>query len=198
MDITQITDHVNRALDRVVLQFKNSGLLKGLIGALSTEVQVLEDGLWGLLQAVRSVSTATGTTLEKIGALVGAPVRGTRSDAQLRNRINAQILANRGSGEAANIYAVSKLIVSAWNISGQPKITEYYPGEYEIACTPRHTIVNSDAEARELAAILADISAAGVHAIVISQQIAEASAFSFAGGTGLGFGAGDFTAAYDK
>lgn len=197
MAIEQIVDHANRALDRVITQFRESAFFKGLLTALSAEAQEVEDALWGLMQAYRTVSVATGTTLDNIGKLVGAPARGTKTDTQYRNRINAQIIANLGSGDFDSIYEISKLIVSAWAVSGQPKITEHL-GAYEIAANPRGTIINSDAEARELAILLNDISAAGVRGIVISQQVDEDDAFAFDGGTGLGFGAGDFTGAYDK
>ena len=198
MSLSQITDHVQRALDRVVTQFRESGFFKGMLSVLSAEVQANEDGLWSLLQAIRSVAVATGTTLDNIGALVGTPPRGIKSDVQYRTRIEAQIIANRCSGESARIYAIAKKMVSAWNVANQPRITEYLPGTYEIACDPRSTIVNDETEAKELATLLNDASAAGVRAIVISQQVAEASAFAFAGGTGLGFGSGDFTGAFDK
>lgn len=198
MALSQITDHAQRAVDRLVTQFRESGFMKGMLRVLSAQVQESEDGAWGMLQAIRSVATAMGTTLDKLGALVGAPVRGLKNDTQYRARVNTQIAANRGSGEFASIYNISKLMVAAWNVIGQPKITEYVPGVYEIACDPRSSVVNDELEARELAIILNDSSSAGVRSIVISQQVAAASAFAFDGGTGLGFGAGDFTGAFDK
>lgn len=198
MALAQITDHIQRALDRVVTQFRESGFVKGMLSIFAGETQASEDGLWSMTQAVRSVPTATGTTLDNLGALVGTPVRGLKSDTQYRARVSTQIVANRGSGEFDSVYEVSKLMVGAWNVSGQPKITEYFPGVYEIACDPRASIVNDELEARELAIVLNDSSAAGIRGIVISQQVAAAAAFAFDGGTGLGFGAGDFTGAFDK
>lgn len=198
MGIEKITDHVTRAVDRLVSQFQNSGFLKGTASVLAGEAQALEDGLWDMLQAIRSVAVATGTTLDSIGALVGTPVRGGKTDTQYRNRVNTQIIANRSSGDAVSIYAVARQGVIAWNVPNQPRIRENFPGVYEIAAEPRGSISNDDTDARELAVLLNGASSAGVRAIVISIQVAPALAFAFDGGTGLGFGAGDFTAAYDQ
>jgi len=197
--LAQILDHATRAVDRLASQFKNAGFLKGLISVFSGQVQEVETAFWGELRATRSVANATATTLDNIGALVSAPNRGTKNDAQYRNRVNTQIAANKSSGDDAVIYAVSKLTVSAWAVSGQPKITEHFPGSYVVQCTPINSVVNSDAEARELAKILADVSAGGVRGIVVSQQVPANQAFGFVGGpSSLGFENGRLVGAYDK
>ncbi len=195
--LTRITDHAARAVGRLVSQFYESTRLRGLVAALADEVQAVETALFDTLEAFRSITTATGDALDKIGALVGAPVRGPRNDAEYRARILTQIFVNRSSGSARDIYTIARALVPVWAVADQPKILDQPPGAYILAADPVGSIVNTEAEARELAQILNDANSAGVRGIVLSQGQAPAVSFSFDNGPGLGFGDGEFTGAYD-
>lgn len=203
MALAQIIDHAARALARLPAQLKTSVRLRGLITAVANEIQELEDALFGLL-AVRDIDAAETTTLDNLGDLVDAPVRGLRSDAQYRRRIRAQILANKSDGENAVIYAVAKEIVDTWDIDDQPQIEDdSHSGAYLVhgyiapGEDAADTVLCTTAQARELGQLLDDMSSAGVRAIVYSQpQTAELS-FCMGGGVGAGFGDGIFVGAYD-
>lgn len=196
MSLSQIIDHAAQAVARLAAQFGESTYLRGLISAVGDEVQTLENALYELL-VTRDVDTATDMTLANLGRLVGAPPQGPRSTAEFRARIKTQILANRSTGNPADIYAISKEVIADWDVAGQPKITEQTIATYEIGATPQGFVTNDTEAAKDLARILNDSSSAGVHSIVISQAQAPGFTFCFDGGVGLGFGDGGFIGAYD-
>jgi hypothetical protein len=196
--MTKIVDYIVRAIARLLMQFKSSPKLKGLVSVLAGQAQEIEDALWDTQESVRDINIAYGATLTRIGQLIGAPARGLYTDAQYRPILQATIIANNTAGSAADIYAISKFLVLPWAVAGQPRITEDARAVYEISANPRASIVNTTEDAIRLSRMLNDVSAAGVRAIVHSQPQTEALSFAFAGGTGLGFGAGDLVAAYDK
>jgi hypothetical protein len=192
----KIIDHVARAMSRLSQAFKKSTGLLSLVRVFVGQVQAAEDAL-GPLTAVRDPAVAEGAVLDGIGALVGAPARGTKTDAAYRARIAAQAQANRGFGGADIITTISRYVVAPWAVAGNPRITESV-GAYEIACSPRGTIVNNIADAHELAVTLNANRASGYRAIVISQHQSNATSFGFLGGGALGFsGAGLFVGAYE-
>lgn len=204
--IKTITDHAVQAVSRLVTQFQDSPRLKGFITVLANEVQAAEDGLNAMRAQLRDYTVAADNALDNIGSLIGAPARGPRDNISYRLRIAAQILVNRSSGESASLYGIAKGIVTAWNVSGQPKIVDCVPGHATMK--PVGAVRNSDAQARELAQVLngsrenPGAAAAGVRIIVHSRPdtVAEGGFFRFAGGGGApaGFGVGNFTSAYDK
>lgn len=194
--LAQILNHAAKAVDRLAAQFTESPLFKGMITAIGNEVQTLEDGLWGLL-VTRDIDNATGQTLANIARLVGAPPQGAKTTTEFRNRIKAQVIANRSDGAPGVVYQVSKRIIPAWDVNGQPKVTEQTHATYEIHANPKGALVNTIEQGKELARLLDDVNPAGVRGIVISQSIAASAAFSFANGPGQGFGDGAFVGAYD-
>ncbi len=206
--IDQILDHASRAVNRLAQQFKEATGLKGLLTSISSEVQAVEDALTILRLQIRDINTAEGDALDRIGNLVGAPIRGPRDDASYRARVKATIIVNKSRTVSADIYSIAKGIVDAWNVDGQPKIIEHPPACFEIGCYPATELTNDDDQARELARVLngsrtADgAKAAGVRAIVMSRPdtVATDNFFRFAGGSGpsAGFGVGKFKGAYDQ
>lgn len=132
--ISKIIDHASLALGRLVSQFANSPKLTGMITAISNECQAIEDALWDVLTDFRDPTVATGTTLDNIGDLIGAPVRGPKNDTQYRNRIAGQVVINRSSGESGSIYGIAKGLVDAWNVANQPRARETGPAQFTIGC----------------------------------------------------------------
>ena len=95
-----ITDHEARALSRTRLQFRSSVEMLGIIAALAREVQAIEDALNGLASAIRADPlTATGDALDRIGELLGAPIRGDRVDAWFKLFVETQRLTNVAFGD---------------------------------------------------------------------------------------------------
>lgn len=133
--ISKIVDSAAIAVTRLASQFKDAVKLNGLIVALANEAQSVENALWDLFLANRDPSVATGATLDNIGDLIGAPVRGPRNDASYRLRITGQVAINRSNGESGAIYAIAKGLVAAWNVANQPRIRHTTgPAEYTIGC----------------------------------------------------------------
>lgn len=200
--ISKIVDFAAIAVGRLASEFKEAVKLQGMITALSNEAQAVENALWDLFLANRNPAVATGATLDNIGDLVGAPVRGPRDDASYRLRIAGQIAINRSSGESGSIYAIAKGLVAAWNVANQPRIAETGAGCYTVRCDPPTQLQNDTEEARELAHVLVDASSAGVRAIVFSRSdtVGGTGFFRFAGGAGpaRGFGVGALIGAYDR
>lgn len=194
--LAQILDHATKAVQRLAGQFKESPLFKGMVSAIGDEVQSLENALYELL-TTRDIDAASGQTLANIGRLVGAPPQGARSTSEFRNRIKTQIGVNRSDGSASSIYTISKLVVPAWDVADQPKITDEPHATYVVQCDPPGSVVDDYEAARDLARILREANPAGVHGIVISQNQSEGSSFCFDGGAGLGFGDGEFIGAFD-
>lgn len=204
--IKTITNHAAQALGRLATQFRDSPRLKGFITVLSNEVQAAEDALNNMRAQLRDYTVAADDALDRIGALIGSPVRGPRDNATYRLRIAGQILVNRSSGDGASIYGIAKGLVTAWNVANQPKITEHTAAHATIG--PNGAVRNLDSQARELAQVLngsrtnPGAASAGVRIIVKSRPdtVAEAGFFRFAGGGGApqGFGVGNFISAYDK
>ena len=104
MALVAIDDHVSRALARVRLQFRDSADVLGMLGALATEVQAVEDGLNGLRAALRDYNAATGKTLEEIGKVVSSPARGLRTDAELRSAVGASVIRNGSFGRIKDVF----------------------------------------------------------------------------------------------
>lgn len=196
---TQITDYADRVLARLALQFANATNLKGILDALASEIQEAEEGLFDL-QLTREFDSAEDVTLDKIGQLVGAPARGSKSNYLYQLRVGAQLLINRGSGDINTIYQVAEKIIPGWATAGAT--IEEYVGSFEISGTPIDGITEPTTQARELAATLRDVAGAGIRAIVMhrAESIGGGTAFRFAGGAGgaTGFGVGKFRAAYDE
>jgi hypothetical protein len=204
--IRTISDHAAAALGRLATQFRESPRLKGFITVVANEVQACENAFNDMRAQLRDYTVAADDALDKIGNLIGAPVRGPRNNVDYRLRIAAQILTNRSSGEGASLYGIAKGIVAGWNVVGQPKLVDCVPAHATMK--PVGAVRNIDAQARELAQVLngsrehPGAASAGVRIIVFSRPdtVAEGGFFRFAGGAGppQGFGVGNFISAYDK
>lgn len=195
--LTLLTDYAARAVNRLAFQFKQSPLLKGMVTAIADEAQELENALYGLL-VTRDVNNANDKALDNLGSLVGAPQRGAKNNTQYRNRVKVQVKANKSHGLDATIYEIAKLMVTAWNVAGQPRIYEdAHRGYYLRSDKDVAGVVSDLDEVLELARLLPEVNPAGVRAIVIHQSVEDADAFCFANGPGKGFGEGALNGAYD-
>lgn len=97
-DISKISTHVADALKRLFQQYKGKNV-EGLLTSLVTGYQSLE-GIFFDLKEDRTLSNATGDTLENIGAIVGVTRFFGESDADYRKRVKLAIFKNRAQGTA--------------------------------------------------------------------------------------------------
>lgn len=184
MALTQVTDHVARALARMPEQFKNNVTQPGIVVAFASQVQEIEDAAFGLL-AARSIDLAVGTQLDRIGKIIGAPRMGA-VDADYRLVLKATILINRRSGEIETMLQILAILVPGCT----PMLAE----------SPVHAIVMMAAVAAcpnptKVRALLALAKMAGVKLVFKSSTYDAPARFCFAGGAGLGFGAGHMISA---
>lgn len=139
ISVSQIIDSASLAIARLVSQFKTAPRITGMITAISNECQAVEDALWDVYTEFRDYTVATGDALDKIGDLVGAPVRGPRNDASYQHRVAGQVIINRSSGESASIYGIAKNLVDAWDVTAQPITRKSGIEQFTIGCAPTTT-----------------------------------------------------------
>lgn len=89
--LVHIVDHVDRARDDLLWQFKDSPRLVSLVEAMANAVQIFEDEAWNVY-INRALQDAEGDQIDKFGAIVGE-ARGGLSDADYRKIIEARALA---------------------------------------------------------------------------------------------------------
>lgn len=107
---SQITDHTDQALERLVEQFKEKANIVKLLTALTGTVQDAEDALWALF-VERTVDTAIGVHLDAIGKKVGQ-VRGGMIDETYRRFIRARIATNRSRGTIGDVLRIARLVLN--------------------------------------------------------------------------------------
>lgn len=177
--ITQITDHVIAAQNRLIQQYKDSTNLKDLIEDLfGTQVQEIEDVFWDLLSRL-DINTMVGQQLNNIGTLPGQ-ARNGQTDAIYRLFIQAKIGVNVSESEASRIIDVWKLITQANLVH----MFEAFPAEVDL-----YADVALDPALADLAfALIQDVVGAGI-AVGFVGVINNVDDFGFEGSANsLGFG----------
>ena len=109
MPITQITDHADRAVDRLHQRHRDKVNIEALLRLIVDPVQDIEDAFWGLL-VDRYISTAADETLNILGRIVGQ-ARDGLVDADYRRYIRARIAANKSKGKWSDLIIVTRLIL---------------------------------------------------------------------------------------
>lgn len=179
--ITQITDHVSAAQNRLIQQYKDSVNLKGLIADVSgTQTQELEDVFWDLLSRL-DINTMVGQQLNNIGTIVGQ-ARNGQTDAIYRLFIQAKIGVNVSESEANRIIDVWKLI----SLASIVYMFEAFPAEVDIYYG---TSLNPPQSLIDLAfQLIQNVVGAGV-AVGFIARINNVNDFGFGGAANsLGFG----------
>ena len=109
MSLTQITDHVARALDSLHERHKDKPNIAALVTIVMSQVQEVEDAGYQLFTE-RLISTAVGEQLNVLGRIVGE-LRDGKSDADFRRFVRARIAANKSKGRWADMNAVARLVL---------------------------------------------------------------------------------------
>lgn len=163
---TKIDNHVSEAITRLPQQFKGKPKIEGLIEAVTSPVQDVEDALWQLLTE-RTVYTAYGTTLDAVGALVGQE-RGGLEDEDYQRYILARIATNRSNGRFKDLITITRLILN--DSSAEVTIVPQYPASVVVRISG---IVVSSAVVDALVRFLTKAVLGGVRLIVEATTIAE-------------------------
>lgn len=148
-----ITDHVVKALNRLLYQYKNKSKISGVLSAIVDQLQKLEDTLPDVVSK-RGIDTATGINLDGAGQIAGIARVSGQSDDDYRTAIKNKIVQNLNTGtpeeviNAAKFFLVTDLV---WYL-------EVYPAEVDI-----FTMVKLDPASREsIRALLESFLPAGV------------------------------------
>ena len=124
---TYITDHLQRAKDRLLEQYKGKPLIEGLSDSLVQQIQDLED-VFQALSIERTVDNAVGEQLDQIGAIVGIERELGMNDEDYRLEVKAKIVQNLNQGTPEEIIAAAKFFIGAtfaWYL-------EVYPAAVDI------------------------------------------------------------------
>lgn len=127
MTTTPITTHVEDALARMLEQYKNAPRLKAMITKLGEEFQSIEDA-FNSIGLARSIATAEGVHLDKLGYIVGAVRPDNVSDYVYRVIIYGRISANVSQGEPENVINTYKLLTQATNV----RMEEEFPAAVNL------------------------------------------------------------------
>lgn len=180
MSVERITDHVARRLARLATIYRNSASHRGVLTALTKQVQALEDAAFGLL-VLRSINDATAAQLDEIGRILNVEREG-RTDAELRLRLRAQVLVNSRSGEYNTLLLVLRLLSPS---NAVVSLTEYFP-----AAVVAHVDGVALDNAGEVASLLRLAKAAGVNMQLVYQDTVDANVFTLTDTSQVGPGSG--------
>jgi len=178
---TQITDHLERAKETTRSQFHESPILQGLLAAIVTEVQRVEDVTF-LVITDRDLDNADGVNLDLIGKIVGRARLGVATDAEYRAVLKVQIRANQSDCGADDIIWIASELTGVAVHYWQEGRAHYHL-EY-ITATPL-----TDAELDRLNELLEFVTCSGVSYEMVEGD--DPNAFAFDAG-GLGFDEGEF------
>ncbi len=123
-----------------------------------------------------------GASLDILGKVVGQPREG-RDDAIYRTWVKARVKVNRSGGTGADLVSIFTALCPGLSVRLEERPPATFVLHIEGGAAPTPTA---------LASLLQLAKAAGVRGILEYLNAAPTASFSFAGGPGLGFGAGAF------
>jgi hypothetical protein len=180
MSVSEITNHVERAIDRLVQQYKEKPKLNSLIASFVEQFQELETAGKDLNDN-RSINTALGTNLDNLGTIIGLTRNPGESDALFRARLQAQISQNIAQGQPEIVLDTYRLVTGEDFVLLQ----ELYPAE--VALSSAYDFADQD-EVDATIAVIESILPVAVRVQYFGVFDAT-EAFAFDGvQPGLGFG----------
>lgn len=180
-------DHVADAQEQVWNRFKKCPNFTSLAKVIGKRFQILSDDLEDI-RAVRDLDVASGTNLDKLGAIVGQPREGF-SDLIYRTLIKAKTAANRSKGTTENLIDTALILRNG--VATDIVYTEFFPAAIQI------DFLNAT-ETLQHQALIADLlfltKLGGVRLVV---TFSTSIPFGFDGDPdAFGFETGEFTALY--
>lgn len=171
-----IYDHITRALDRLIEQYKNKPKMSGYISALVKQVQLLESSSEELFDD-NDIDNSIGAQLDGYGNIVGLPRVIGQDDDTYRALIKLKVIQNLNEGTAEEVIAAAKFFLS------DPSILyfEVYPAAINIYTT----VVLDDISAVRIRSQIAKFVPAGVSLDLLGYY--DQNTFLF----DLGYGFGD-------
>lgn len=185
----KVTDYAGEAVDRLATQLRGQPNIEQLVRVLAKQAQAIEDACWPILN--ESVDNAEGVQLDGLGRIVGQEREG-RPDDVFRVWIKARVQLNRSSGTPEQILSIFAALLAGRG--AQLQNVELFPAAFSLKVLGTALDLGK-AEPTSLLAVLRAAKVGGVRALLEYQITPPAQTFSFAGGPGLGFGAGAFATA---
>lgn len=185
---TRITDHADRALRRLLTQYREQPNFAAFVRAALEQVQSLEDVFFELIDE-RQLPVAVGAQLDVYGRIVGESRNGL-SDDRYRTRILARLIVNRSRGRVSDLLAVARTLIGS---VGSIRLTELFPGTFEMYFDTPLTLTT----AQEAAVMVRQAKAVGISAAV-KYRTSSGARFKFGDGTtgsGRGFSNGKLAGA---
>jgi hypothetical protein len=109
---TQITNHVQQGLARLMNQYKNAVYLQGILTAIINPIQDIENALTDM-NNLRYLPNATGAQLDVIGLIVGIARVAGQSDASYLMAIYAQIQINVSEGTPEQVIVAFNIFTGS-------------------------------------------------------------------------------------
>jgi hypothetical protein len=147
-----ITDHVDRALARVLQQYRGRPKIEGQIEAHADQSQSVEDALWGLGTG-RLLEDAEGVVLDRFGQILNE-ARGALTDELYALSLGAKIRLLRSSGTVPDIIDVFETLRPALEFH----LVQWFPAGFILTVETPTTL----AESALLASFLRRARIAGV------------------------------------
>jgi len=185
----QDTTHVADAQAQLLVQYKQSPNMLGLIAAIAGRAQILENALYAVM-TLRSLATASGQQLDNLGKIVGlarASVLGGNVDAVYAAWMRAQILVNASAGSAPNLIAI---VLADGDLGAIPTVFDSGPMSCIVSIGG---VATSNPVA--LSAALQQARAAGIHLVTYYLATTTALSFTYDGTSAQAFDAGLYAGA---
>ena len=108
---TQIDNHAQQALARLIYQYQQSPNLQGLISAFCQSIQLIEDELVAM-NTDRYINDAYGQQLDNIGEIVGLARTPGMTDAVYQRYLLGQIKINISQGQPEQLIQLYSLLTN--------------------------------------------------------------------------------------
>lgn len=141
MAIDQITDHVDRAKRRLLMQYKDKPLLEGLLSALVEQLQEIEDVMFDLKDG-RSIYNATGLQLDHWGDVVGRSRQGISDDDIYRTILFIKIAENTSEGTPEDVIDIFGSMLQATRV----EYSEMYPASFIMTAIGADSITGNTSD----------------------------------------------------
>lgn len=175
--LVRVSDHTAQALNRLAEQFKGKPRIAALISSLTDRTQEFENVALDLYLQ-RWVTSATGVSLDNLGAIVGE-ARNGHADDEYRLWILARIQVNRSNGKGDEILTLLALLLQS---DEGFRVDPRYPAAFEVSIDELPTDLTAD----EIFQILSAARGAGVGMVMIySLPPGTSGAFTWAEGTDM-------------
>jgi len=110
--IPTINDHIEKAKDRLLTQYREKQRVGWVIEAVVNEIQNLEN-VFALLATDRTLDVSAGVQLDRIGVIVGLSRVPGQSDADYRQALKVKIGQNISEGEPESVIQTFRTLTGA-------------------------------------------------------------------------------------